>query len=247
MKKLLLASLLAMGISAPAHAEFVITSIDPGDADPTLSTGGLNEFKDELQAEGIDIFFKTVGLSLTEGATIEFFSYASESGFQNKFDAAGGSVSFAEAGTGAGNDLRVGATPPVPFPGTLISSAVYGGGAITDFFFEVLAGNGGAAVAGCGGTDRCGLNTQAFGIYAFGMAEFIALDMAMDGVPTSFNAGDTVVLAFDDDGAGPDDNHDDLIIVARISSVIPEPATWGLMILGFAGLATASRRRVAQA
>jgi len=53
-----------------------------------------------------------------------------------------------------------------------------------------------------------------------------------------------MVFAFDDHGAAPEDNHDDLLV--RVTFV-PEPATWGLMILGFAGLAMARRRSLVRA
>ncbi|OYW45346.1 MAG: hypothetical protein B7Z08_11730 [Sphingomonadales bacterium 32-68-7] len=56
----------------------------------------------------------------------------------------------------------------------------------------------------------------------------------------------TFYFGYDDQITNPDDdNHDDLIIKAVVSP-IPEPSTWGLMILGFGALGMAmrgSRRR----
>lgn len=53
-----------------------------------------------------------------------------------------------------------------------------------------------------------------------------------------------IYIGFDDTGAGPDDNHDDLIL--RVS-VVPEPATWAMLITGFGFVGLALRRRTARA
>lgn len=66
------------------------------------------------------------------------------------------------------------------------------------------------------------------------------------GMGIFYNAGSITdfVLAFDDHGAAPEDNHDDLLV--RVS-ILPEPAAWAFMILGFAGLALARRRALVRA
>lgn len=73
-------------------------------------------------------------------------------------------------------------------------------------------------------------------------------DNVVNGVTPS--SGQTVLIALDDTGAGPDDNHDDMVIRLTIKNgggfQVPEPGTLALLGLGAlaAGLA---RRRQAKA
>ena len=58
-----------------------------------------------------------------------------------------------------------------------------------------------------------------------------------------FNASPfDAILFFDDTGAGPDDNHDDLVIGVNVIGV-PESSTIALMLIGLAGLFAARRMK----
>lgn len=63
-----------------------------------------------------------------------------------------------------------------------------------------------------------------------------------EGFGIFYNPNDLsqVMLAFDDKGGTPEDNHDDLLV--RLTLSAPEPSVWAFMILGFAGLAMMRRR-----
>jgi hypothetical protein len=116
-------------------------------------------------------------------------------------------------------------SPPslVPWDAALpIGSGFYAGGSITDWLFE----RGGPAPGA-----QFGIGTQQFAIF----------------LPTGFTTGQSwtskvLYLGFDDTGAGPDDNHDDMII--RVTAMaVPEPATWAMLIAGFGLVGFSLRRR----
>jgi hypothetical protein len=52
----------------------------------------------------------------------------------------------------------------------------------------------------------------------------------------------TFYLGYDDTITG-DDNHDDFIVRVDVAPAVPEPASWAMMLTGFAAAGVALRRR----
>ncbi len=99
----------------------------------------------------------------------------------------------------------------------LIGTQAYAAGVITDWLFQRPD------------STSFGVGTQQFGIF-------------LPGGFTSNNgtfSSRVLYLGFDDTGAGPDDNHDDILI--RVS-VVPEPSSWAMLIAGFGLVGLAMRR-----
>lgn len=74
--------------------------------------------------------------------------------------------------------------------------------------------------------------------------------VGMDGFGIFLGRGQTTgqnvsvfYLGFDDQITNQDDNHDDFIVRATVLPPVPEPATWAMMLVGFAGVGVAMRRR----
>jgi hypothetical protein len=102
--------------------------------------------------------------------------------------------------------------------------------------------------------------SQLLGSDVFGAGSLAGSLLFSGGVPSPITVGDpgfgiflgpnlqgsgpvtTFYLGYDDTITG-DDNHDDFIVRVDVAPAVPEPATWAMMLTGFAAAGVALRRR----
>lgn len=176
-----------------------------------------NDFLAELTSLGLDRLVQG-NVKITANGTLSFFAHASESAFTNTFSVGGFSFTeYSDISWDAAGTL-INLTPISVTAGMLLSDAVLNAQFTTN---------------GAGGLDAKP-NEDGFGIFA---------NEAGDG-STITGPYSRLYFGYDDNGAGPDDNHDDLIIsVVFTPAAVPEPGAFivwgGLALLG----SLVSRRR----
>jgi hypothetical protein len=216
------ATAVALTFAAGAASAFTVGTIPGGHA------GVVNDGLVPVYGAGTTSVTGYYGaqLALLGGsATVTVEYLGAEAGFKNTFSF-GGSELFATPG---------GAGLWKPAAGSTDVAGV--GPGLLDFIFNV---NGAALPVGSAANgsniDGSGLNSPA--------NFFVTFNPLGDGLATS---GQTVDIWFDDGGAGPDDNHDDMLIRLSVAngsiSIVPVPASVPLLLTALGGLGFMARRK----
>ena len=227
----MITGLVAAGLLTAATAASALTL-------GTIPNGASNEFitNSASLAPGTLIegyYGAQILLIAGSNTTITVDYFGSEAGYINEFTLNGSSL-FSTPGTDdAGVWNTYGASSP-PAPDTTTVSVAPG---LIDFSFLI---NGVLGVTNGSNPDDAG---GAANINFFASFDDNGLDLNLDG--SHARSGQSLLLFLDDAGAGPDDNHDDMVVRLSIDGGrfgVPEPSILALLGLGLLGFGFSRRR-----
>lgn len=219
MKKLLsaLAGAACLSAATAAGAQTATVTYNSTTAIPTPQ----NNFYSQLTGLGFNSYASLgAGITLSGPANITFYFLGSESGYSDTFATVGAGTNVS---LGENSSFQNNFGSPV-----LIGSKVFSAGSLINQLLFTTSG------VGSGGANAT-VGDAGFGIFLANQA----------GTTSGSVSGLTeFYLGFDDQiSRASDDNHDDFIVRAVISSPVPEPGTWAMMLIGFGAIGASMRRR----
>jgi hypothetical protein len=233
--KIIAASALALlSPTSVQAAAFIVNFSGP------LAVASGNDFAGQIKtglgiapASPLSYVAGNADLLLSGAATVEFWYLGSESGYANYFGASANGDSYVYRGEGA-------SAPAYPNGVAGLDGPYFAGSA--KYIGAVTYASGGSFKSGGVLQNLLGFrSTSSGGITATPGSDGFGIFLAGNAVS---GAGyNQLYFGFDDQAANPDRDYDDYVVLAKIITPVPEPASWAMMIAGFGAIGAAMRRR----